>query len=195
MQVTRRQFFKICGAGLGASSVAYLGFSPEPALAEVRAFKLAHTKESRSICPYCSVSCGVLMHTMGSGAKNAHSSIIHIEGDPDNPVNRGTLCPKGAGLLDMIKSESRLKQPEYRAPGDDKWQTISWDEAFSRIARLMKDDRDANFVEKNDKGEVVNRWINTGFLASSAASNESGYLTHKVVRALGMAALDTQARI
>ena len=195
MQVTRRQFFKICGAGLGASSVAYLGFSPEPALAEVRAFKLAHTKESRSICPYCSVSCGVLMHTMGSGAKNAHSSIIHIEGDPDNPVNRGTLCPKGAGLLDMIKSESRLKQPEFRAPGDDKWQAISWDDAFTKIARLMKDDRDANFVVKNDKGELVNRWISTGFLASSAASNESGYLTHKVVRSLGMAAIDTQARI
>ena len=195
MQVTRRQFFKICGAGLGASSVAYLGFSPEPALAEVRAFKLAHTKESRSICPYCSVSCGVLMHTMGSGAKNAHSSIIHIEGDPDNPVNRGTLCPKGAGLLDMIKSPNRLKRPEYRAPGSDQWQAISWDEALSRIARLMKDDRDANFVVKNDKGELVNRWITTGFLASSAASNESGYLTHKVVRSLGMAAIDTQARI
>jgi formate dehydrogenase major subunit len=195
MQVTRRQFFKICGAGLGASSVAYLGFSPEPALAEVRAFKLAHTRESRSICPYCSVSCGVLMHTMGSGAKNAHSSIIHIEGDPDNPVNRGTLCPKGAGLLDMIKSPNRLKTPEYRAPGSDQWQAISWDEAFTKIARLMKDDRDANFVVKNDKGELVNRWISTGFLASSAASNESGYLTHKVVRALGMAAIDTQARI
>ena len=195
MQVTRRQFFKICGAGLGASSVAYLGFSPEPALAEVRAFKLAHTKESRSICPYCSVSCGVLMHTMGSGAKNAHSSIIHIEGDPDNPVNRGTLCPKGAGLLDMIKSPNRLKTPEYRAPGSDQWQAISWDEAFTKIARLMKDDRDANFVVKNDKGELVNRWITTGFLASSAASNESGYLTHKVVRSLGMAAIDTQARI
>lgn len=195
MQVTRRQFFKICGAGLGASSVAYLGFSPETALAEVRAFKLARAKESRSICPYCSVSCGVLMYTMGSGAKNAHSSIIHIEGDPDNPVNRGTLCPKGAGLLDMVKSPDRLKQPEYRAPGDDKWQPISWDEAFAKIARLMKDDRDANFVVKNDKGELVNRWISTGFLASSAASNESGYLTHKVVRSLGMAAIDTQARI
>ena len=195
MQVTRRQFFKICGAGLGASSVAYLGFSPEPALAEVRAFKLAHTKESRSICPYCSVSCGVLMHTMGSGAKNAHSSIIHIEGDPDNPVNRGTLCPKGAGLLDMIKSPHRTKQPEYRAPGSDQWQAISWDEAFTKIARLMKDDRDANFVVKNDKSELVNRWISTGFLASSAASTESGYLTHKVVRSLGMAAIDTQARI
>jgi formate dehydrogenase major subunit len=175
--------------------VAYLGFAPEPALAEVRAFKLAHTRESRSICPYCSVSCGVLMHTMGSGAKNAHSSIIHIEGDPDNPVNRGTLCPKGAGLLDMIKSPNRLKTPEYRAPGSDQWQAISWDEAFTKIARLMKDDRDANFVVKNDKGELVNRWISTGFLASSAASNESGYLTHKVVRSLGMAAIDTQARI
>jgi len=195
MQVTRRQFFKICGAGLGASSVAYLGFSPEPALAEVRAFKLASTRESRSICPYCSVSCGVLIHTMGSGAKNAHSSIVHIEGDPDNPVNRGTLCPKGAGLLDMIKSPDRLKQPEYRAPGDDKWQPISWDEAFTKIARLMKDDRDANFVAKNEKGELVNRWITTGFLASSAASNESGYLTHKIVRPLGMVTLDTQARI
>ena len=195
MQVTRRQFFKICGASLGASSVAYLGFSPEPALAEVRAFKLARTRESRSICPYCSVSCGVLMYTMGSGAKNAHSSIIHIEGDPDNPVNRGTLCPKGAGLLDMIKSPDRLKQPEYRAPGGDQWQPISWDDAFTKIARLMKDDRDANFVAKNDKGELVNRWVTTGFLASSAASNESGYLTHKVVRSLGMAAIDTQARI
>jgi formate dehydrogenase major subunit len=195
MQVTRRQFFKICGAGLGASSVAYLGFSPEPALAEVRAFKLARTKESRSICPYCSVSCGVLMYTMGSGAKNAHSSIVHIEGDPDNPVNRGTLCPKGAGLLDMIKSPDRTKQPEYRAPGSDQWQAISWDEAFTKIARLMKDDRDANFVVKNDNSELVNRWISTGFLASSAASNESGYLTHKVVRSLGMAAIDTQARI
>ena len=195
MQVTRRQFFKICGAGLGASSVAYLGFSPEPALAEVRAFKLERTKESRSICPYCSVSCGVLMYTMGSGAKNAHSSIIHIEGDPDNPVNRGTLCPKGAGLLDMIKSPDRTRQPEYRAPGSDQGQEISWDGAFAKIARHMKDDRDANFIVKNDKGELVNRWISTGFLASSAASNESGYLTHKVVRSLGMAAIDTQARI
>ncbi len=154
MQVTRRQFFKICGAGLGASSVAYLGFAPEPALAEVRAFKLARTRESRSICPYCSVSCGVLMHTMGSGAKNAHSSIIHIEGDPDNPVNRGTLCPKGAGLLDMIKSPHRLKQPEYRAPGSDQWQAISWDEALTKIARLMKDDRDANFIVEERQGRA-----------------------------------------
>ena len=103
--------------------------------------------------------------------------------------------PKGAGLLDMIKSPNRLKQPEYRAPGSDQWQPISWDEAITKIARLMKDDRDANFVVKNDKGELVNRWITTGFLASSAASNESGYLTHKVVRSLGMAAIDTQARI
>lgn len=195
MQVTRRQFFKICGAGLGASSLASLGFSPAPALAEVRAFKLARTKETRSTCPYCSVSCGVIMYTLGSGGKNAEASIVHIEGDPDNPVNRGTLCPKGAGLLDMIKSPNRLKHPEYRAPGSDRWQRISWDEAFKRISRLMKDDRDANFIVKNDKGETVNRWLTTGFLASSAANNESGYLTHKVIRPLGMVAMDTQARI
>lgn len=195
MKMNRRQFFKIGAAGVSSSGLAMLGFSPREALAEARAFKLARTTETRSTCPYCSVSCGVIMYSLGSGAKNVKGSIIHIEGDPDNPVNRGTLCPKGAGLLDMVKSPNRLKHPEYRAPGSDKWQRITWDEAFERIARLMKDDRDQNFVQSNDKGQVVNRWLSTGFLASSASSNESGYLTHKVIRTLGMVAMDTQARI
>src|SRR3546814_6114020 len=82
---------------------------------------------------------------------------MHIEGDPDHPVNRGTLCPKGAGLTDFINSPNRLKYPEYRAPGSDKWQRISWDDALDRISRLLKDDRDANFIEKNDDGKTVNR--------------------------------------
>jgi anaerobic selenocysteine-containing dehydrogenase len=110
-------------------------------------------------------------------------------------VNRGTLCPKGAGLLDMIKSENRLLHPEYRAPGSNEWQRISWDDAITRIARLMKADRDANFIRTNAKGETVNRWNTTGLLASSAASNESGYLTAKMARGLGMVTVDTQARI
>ena len=135
------------------------------------------------------------MHTMGSGAKNAHSSIIHIEGDPDNPVNRGTLCPKGAGLLDMIKSPNRLKTPEYRAPGSDQWQAISWDEAFTKIARLMKDDRDKNFVAANAKGVPVNRWTSTGFLAASATTNETAFVTYKVVRSAGMVVFDNQAHV
>ena len=195
MQATRRQFFRICAAGVGSSSLAALGFAPGEALAQVRAFKLARATETRNTCPYCSVGCGVLMYSLGDKSKNAHTEIIHIEGDPDHPVNRGTLCPKGAGLLDFVHSPNRLQTPEYRAPGSKEWTRISWDEAFDRIAKLMKDDRDKNFVATNQDGLTVNRWTTTGFLAASASSNETGYLTHKVVRSMGMLAFDNQARV
>ncbi len=195
MQVTRRQFFKICTAGIGSSSLVMLGFSPNEALAEIRNFKLERATETRNTCPYCSVGCGILMYSLGDKAKNAKSTIIHIEGDPDHPVNRGTLCPKGAGLLDFVHSPSRLKYPEVREAGASEWKRISWDEAFTRIAKLMKTDRDQNSVAKNADGLTVNRWLTTGFLAASASSNEAGYLTHKVVRNLGMLAFDNQARV
>ncbi|MBN8764085.1 MAG: sulfate ABC transporter substrate-binding protein [Thiobacillus sp. 63-78] len=195
MQVTRRQFFRICAAGVGSSSLAALGFAPGEALAEVRAFKLARTTETRNTCPYCSVGCGLLMYSLGDNAKNTRGKIIHVEGDPDHPVNRGTLCPKGAGLLDFVNSPHRLQYPQYRAPGSKEWTRISWDDAFSRIARLMKDDRDKHFIAKNDKGETVNRWLSTGFLAASASSNETGYLTYKVVRSMGILGFDNQARV
>jgi formate dehydrogenase major subunit len=195
MHVSRRQFMKVCGIGLGGSSMAIMGFSPAPVLAEVREFKLLRATETRNTCPYCSVACGLLMYSLGDNSKNAKSSIIHIEGDPDHPVNRGTLCPKGAALLDFVNSASRLKYPEVREPGTKEWKRISWDEAIDRVAKLMKADRDANFVAKNSDGATVNRWLTTGFLAASASSNESGYLTHKVVRSLGMLAFDNQARV
>jgi len=175
--------------------MAQLGFSPTNALAEVREFKLTRSTETRNTCPYCSVGCGLLMYSLGDASKNAPAEIIHIEGDPDHPVNRGTLCPKGAGLLDFVHSPNRLKHPEYRAPGSKQWQRITWEDAFSRIATLMKDDRDTNFIAKNDKEQTVNRWLTTGFLAASASSNETGYLTHKIVRSLGMLAFDNQARV
>jgi len=194
-EITRRQFFRMTGATLAGSSLALLGFSPGEALAEVREFKLARATETRNTCPYCSVSCGVIMYSLGDKAKNAKSSIFHIEGDPDHPINRGTLCPKGAGLIDFIHSPSRLTHPEYRAPGSDKWEKIPWDDALDRIAKLLKSDRDANFVEKNADGLTVNRWLTTGMLAASASSNEVGYLTHKVVRSLGILAFDNQARV
>jgi formate dehydrogenase major subunit len=195
MQIDRRQFFKICTTGLGGSSIALMGFSPSQALAEVRAFKLDRATETRNTCPYCSVSCGVLIYSQGDRAKNAKSEIIHIEGDPDHPVNRGTLCPKGAALLDFVKSPSRLKFPEVREAGGTEWKRISWDDAFNRIAKLMKADRDANFIATNADGTTVNRWLSTGFLAASASSNESGYITHKVVRSLGILSFDNQARV
>jgi formate dehydrogenase major subunit len=193
--LTRRQFLTYTGSSLAGSSLALLGFSPREALAEVREFKLLRATETRNTCPYCSVACGVLMYSLGDKSKNTRSSIFHIEGDPDHPVNRGTLCPKGAGLIDFIHSPSRLEYPEYRAPGSDRWQRISWSDALERIARLMKQDRDANFVQKTADGLTVNRWLTTGMLAASASSNEVGYLTHKVVRSLGILAFDNQARV
>jgi formate dehydrogenase major subunit len=141
------------------------------------------------------VGCGILMYSIGDKAKNATASIVHIEGDPDHPVNRGTLCPKGAGLLDFVHSPDRLRYPQVREAGATEWKRISWDEALDRVARHMKDDRDKNFVEKNAAGQTVNRWVTTGLLAASASSNESGFLTHKVVRSLGMLSFDNQARV
>jgi formate dehydrogenase major subunit len=195
MDMNRRHFFRVSSAGLVGSSLAVLGFSPTAALAETRSFKLARTTETRSTCPYCSVSCGLIMYSLGDKAKNVKSSIIHVEGDPDHPVNRGTLCPKGAGVLDMIQSPNRVKYPQVREPGSNEWKRISWDDALTRIAKLMKADRDANLVKTNAAGTTVNRWNTAGFLVSSASSNESGYLSVKVARGLGMVALDTQARI
>jgi len=198
MDMNRRHFFRVSGAGLVGSSLVAMGFSPTAALAETRNFKLARTTETRSTCPYCSVSCGLVMYTLGDKAKNVKSTIIHVEGDPDHPVNRGTLCPKGAGVMDMIQSPNRVKVPQVREAGSNEWKNISWDEALTRVAKHMKADRDANLVktvEKDGKQITVNRWNTSAFLISSASSNESGYLSVKVARGLGMVALDTQARI
>jgi len=195
VKLTRRQFFKVCAAGMGTSSLGMLGFAPSAALAEVRGFKLARATETRNTCPYCSVGCGLIMYSLGDKAKNAESEIIHIEGDADHPVNRGTLCPKGAALLDFVHSPNRLKYPEVRAPGSNEWKRVSWDEAFERIARHIKDDRDQNFQAKNAEGASVNRLLSLGMLAASASSNETGYITHKFARSLGLLAFDNQARV
>lgn len=195
MDMSRRQFFRVSGAGLVGSSIAALGFSPAAALAETRNFKLARTTETRNTCPYCSVGCGLIMYSLGDRAKNVVPAILHIEGDPDHPVNRGTLCPKGAGLLDFVHSPNRLKFPEVREAGSNEWKRISWDSALDRIAKLLKDDRDANFQRTGADGRIVNRWTTTGMLAASASSNETGYITHKAFRSLGMLVFDNQARV
>lgn len=195
MEISRRGLFRRGGALLGASTLTALGFSSAEAQSAVRPFKLERTTETRNTCPYCSVGCGVIMYGLGDRSKNTRTSIIHIEGDPDHPNNRGTLCPKGAALLDFVHARTRLLHPEYRAPGSDTWKQVSWPWAIERIARLMKDDRDRNFIASTDSGQLVNRWVSTGFLAASATTNETAYLTYKVVRALGMVAFDNQARV
>ena len=197
MEVSRRQFLRTAGAGMAGTTLGALGFGEvEAAHAEtIRSFKLAHTTETRNTCPYCSVACGIILYSRGDRAKQEKAEIVHIEGDADHPTNRGTLCPKGAALLDFVQAPTRLRYPMVRKPGADRFERVTWDAALDRIARLMKDDRDKNFIQKNDKGEIVNRWTTTAWLTASASSNESGYISAKVIRALGGVGVDNQARV
>jgi formate dehydrogenase major subunit len=197
MELSRRQFMKATSAGLVGTTIGALGFGDvETAYAEaIRPFKLAGTTETRNTCTYCAVGCGLIMYSKGNFAKGEKAEIVHIEGDVDHPTNRGTLCPKGAALLDMVHSETRLKYPMIRQPGSNKFERVSWDVALDRVARLMKDDRDKNFIARNNDGVTVNRWTSTGFLAASASSNEAAFVTYKVVRSAGMVAFDNQARV
>jgi len=197
MELSRRHFIVGAGAGLAGTTLGALGFGDaEIAYAEaIRPFKLATTTETRNTCTYCSVACGIIMYSRGDLKKGEKAEIIHIEGDADHPTNRGTLCPKGAALLDMVQSKTRTLYPQIRKAGSDKFERVSWDVALDRIARLMKDDRDKNLIEKNNDGVTVNRWTSTGFLAASATTNETAWATYKVVRSAGIVAFDNQARV
>ena len=197
MELSRRQFLAGAGAGIAGTTLGALGFGDvETAYAAaIRPFKLAGTTETRNICTYCAVGCGIIMYSKGALSKGEKAEIVHIEGDVDHPTNRGTLCPKGAALLDFVHSETRLKHPMIRKPGSNKFEQVSWNEALDRVARLMKDDRDKNFIDKNNDGVTVNRWLTTGFLAASATTNETAFCTYKVVRSAGILAFDNQARV
>ena len=127
---------------IGGVAASVLGFDLTPAYAEVRDLKIARTTETRSTCPYCSVSCGVILHTLGDKSRNVAPRIVHVEGDPDHPINQGTLCPKGITLKQNIVNDRRLTTVRYRAPGSRVWEDKSWDWAIDRIARSLKKTRD-----------------------------------------------------
>jgi formate dehydrogenase major subunit len=187
----RRTFLK----ATTVSGAVALGFDVAPARAEMRALKISRTTETRSTCPYCAVSCGVIIHTLGDRSKNVTSSVVHVEGDPDHPISRGTLCPKGASLKDDITHKNRIVAPKVRRPGSDKWEDISWDEAVSGIARHIKDTRDRCFVAKNAKGQVVNRNPGMAMIGGCTDTNEFNFLQWKAVTAWGVPYRDTQARV
>src|SRR5437870_11915930 len=188
----RRTFLK--GAALGGAAVG-IGFDTSRARAEMRQFKIARTTGTRSICPCCAVSCGVIIHTLGDKAKNVTPSVVHVEGDPDAPINRGTLCPKGATLKDDINKPNRLLKPKVRRPGSDHWEDISWDDAIQRIARHIKTTRDRTFVAKNAKGQLVNRTPGIALVGGCTDTNEFNYLQWKMSSGLGVVYRDSQARV
>ena len=197
IDLSRRGFLRLAGAGVAATSLGAMGFGDAEAaeLAHVRAFKLTTTTETRNTCPYCSVACGVIMYSKGDVKAGETAELMHIEGDADHPTNRGTLCPKGAALKDFVTAPSRLTVPRLRRAGSDSFEEITWEEALDKIARTLKDDRDANLVQTNEAGVPVNRWTTTGFLAASATTNETAWLTYKTVRSMGIVGFDNQARV
>jgi formate dehydrogenase major subunit len=194
MQPTRREFLRV--GTLGGAAVSVLGFDLAPAQAQVRELKIARTTETRSTCPYCSVSCGVIIHTLGDGARNVKPSVVHVEGDADHPINQGTLCPKGVTLKHTIVNDRRLTTVRYRAPGSRQWEERSWDFAIDRIARLVKETRDEHLITEDRNGRALNALTAIGLIGGCTDTNEVNYLLVKAFRAgLGIVPVEQQARI
>ena len=194
MASTRREFIR--NATTGGIALSVLGFDLTPALAQVRELKIARTTETRSTCPYCSVSCGVIIHTLGDKSRNVTPTVVHVEGDPDHPINQGALCPKGITLKQNIVNDRRLTTVKYRAPGSSAWEEKPWDWAIDRIARLVKEARDAHLVERDAKGRAINALTAVGVIGGCTDTNEVNYLLVKAFRAgLGVIPIEQQARI
>ena len=192
MDVTRRMFIK---AGSGAIVASVLGFDVRSAYAQSRELKIARTTETRSLCPYCAVGCGIIIHTIGDKAKNVTPQVVHVEGDPDHPTNRGTLCPKGSSLYHDILNDRRLMKPQVRRPGSTQWEDIGWDKAIDEIARHIKNTRDATFLTADGQGRPANRCESIAWMGGCTDTNEFNYLVVKTMRSLGLTFLENQARV
>jgi formate dehydrogenase major subunit len=191
MQITRRDFMKISGAAVGGLALGGLGFDLTPVKAHAQQLKIRWAKETTTICPYCAVGCGIIVHT----ARDGSGKVINTEGDPDHPINQGSLCAKGASLYQLITGEGRMKKPLYRAPYSDEWKEISWDVALTEIAKRVKKSRDASFTARNAQGQVVNRTNGIAHVGSAALDNEECWALQAMMRALGLVYIEHQARI
>ncbi|MBN1288461.1 MAG: formate dehydrogenase-N subunit alpha [Actinobacteria bacterium] len=192
MEISRRDFVKISGTGLGAGIIARMGLLPDRVKAG-EAPRIIRGKETRSTCQYCGVSCGILAIT-------EDGKITDVEGDPDHPVSRGGLCAKGSMIYEVANSEERLTRPLYRGPGKSDWKEISWDEAMSKIAENVKKTRDGSFIksekdEKTGKDLVCNRTEAIGCLGSTLLHNEEQSLLGKLMRALGLVYREFSGRL
>ena len=193
MNPTRRDFLKL--TTVGGAAAAVFGFDLKPAYAQLRVLKIARANETRSTCPYCAVGCGTIIYTIGDRAKNVTAQVVHVEGDPDHPTNRGTLCPKGASLEQDILNDRRLLKPQVRRPGSDHWEDIPWDQAIDEIATRTKALRDADFIQQDKNGKTVNRWESMAFAGGCTDTNEFNYLVVKSMRSMGVTCLENQARV
>jgi formate dehydrogenase major subunit len=193
--VTRRDVLKFGIAGAGALVGSGLGF--DVAVAESTKVKLnlriAGATESHSVCPYCAVGCSLVAYTRKTN--DGKVQLLQIEGDPDSPINEGRLCPKGATAMQLATSPRRVESPQYRAPGENAWKSVTWDFALNKIAQNVKASRDATFVTVDGNGNTVNRTEGIAFAGGAAFSSEEGYFATKLMRGLGLVFLEQQARV
>ncbi len=203
MAISRRDFLKLSGGTAVAGAIG-ASLSPEEALAKEQELKTKGATVTNSICPYCSVGCGIIVHTKDG-------KVINTEGDPEHPTNEGTLCSKGASLYQVINNPLRLTKPKYRAPGATEWKDVEWDWALDEISKRIKDTRDRTFkinskskikekqpdgTEKEvEKEFVVNRTDGISHVGSAALDNEECYILQKLLRSWGLVYIEHQARI
>jgi len=191
MKVNRREFIQITGATAAGLAVSGLGFDMRPVKAHAQMLKTRYAKETTTICCYCAVGCGAIVHT----SKKGDGRVINIEGDPDHVINRGSLCSKGAALAQLVENSERITDPMYRAPYSKKWQKVSWDWALTEIAKRVKSTRDASFEAENAQGQVVNRNGGIASVGSAALDNEECWIYQALIRAMGVTYIEHQARI
>ncbi len=209
MKVTRRQFLKITGVTAATFAVVDLGFNLKAVAAEAKGFRIKDVTPMPTVCPYCASGCGLLVYAERDASGN-YVKLLSVEGDPDNPINRGGACAKGSALFNLreiydeatgkqIPNPKRATKPLYRAPGSEKWEEKDWDWILDEIAKRVKETRDASFIhkEKLEDGTeiIVNRTEKIGSMGGSGLDNEECYLLSKLMRALGVVYLETQARI
>ena len=185
MKITRRDFLKI---SIGSLVLSTFSLDLKPVKAYAKELRIKNAKETTTICPFCSVGCSIIVY-----AKNG--KVVATEGDPDSPINQGSLCPKGAALYQLPNNPYRVLKPLYRAPYSDKWQEVSWEWALDRIAKLVKQTRDKYFIRKDKKGRTVNRLEVIAHVGSAALDNEECYILQKFMRSLGLVYIEHQARI
>lgn len=193
MDISRRGFLKL--SAVGGLGVSALGFDLKPAYAASRQLKIRNAREYKTVCPYCAVGCGTIAYVHGSGGLNTVNTIVHVEGDPDSPINGGTLCPKGAAQMQLAISPRVRKSPMFREAGAREWKEVDWDFAMEWFARRFKESRDDTFVERDERGRTVNRCEGIAWVGSATVANEDAYFITKTMRALGLIYIDHQARI
>lgn len=193
--LTRRQLLKASAGTAGLAVVpltSALGFDLHAAKKAQQQFRIAGAKEVHSVCPYCAVGCSLIAYTKETGGT---TQLLQIEGDPDSPINEGTLCPKGATAMQLAVSARRVEKPLYRAPGSSKWEEKTWDYVLDKLAQNIKQTRDNTFVAQDASGNVVNRTEGMAFAGGAAFSSEEGYIATKLMRSLGVVYIEQQARV